>query len=301
MAPARLRPLLYLLGAVIFWGASFAATKGAYASLPPMMVMWLRMIVASVTFLPFWHVVPRPRYQPGDWKLLGLASLFIPCLYFLLEGYAVRFTTSSQAGVVSAIMPLMVAAGAWLVLGERLRWQGVVGIGVSIAGVIVLSTTGVTQESAPAPALGNLLEVGAMIAATGSTLTIKKLSTRYDPWFLTAFQSAVGVVFFAPLALLSGPIEWSAVSRGVWLSIAYLGVLSSLGAFGLYNSALRMLPANRAALAINLIPAVALFAGWVLLGEVLSGVQIAACIVIVAAVMFAEVSGHVSPSDPAPR
>jgi len=299
MTAGRLRPLLYLSGTVLFWGTSFVAIKTAYSGFSPMMVMWLRMTVASLVFLPFWRRVPRPQRRTGDWRFLGLAVLFIPCLYYLLEAFAVRFTTSSQAGVVSATMPLMVAAAAWVFLRERLSWQSAVGIGVSIAGVAVLSTAGVAQESAPAPALGNLLELAAMMAAAGSTVTVKHLSDRYDPWLLTGLQAAVGVAFFGPLAIASGPTDWLAVSPAAWGAVLYLGTACSLGAFGLYNSALKLMPASRAALAINLIPAVALLAGWVVLGESLSALQLAACFLIVGAVVFAEISGRLPAEEPA--
>ena len=56
---------------------------------------------------------PGPTTGPGDWKVLTLLCLMQPCAYFLLEGYAVSLTTSAQAGMVSALVPLLVAAGAW--------------------------------------------------------------------------------------------------------------------------------------------------------------------------------------------
>ena len=67
----------------------------------------------------------------------------------------------------------------------------------------------------------------------------------------------------------------------------------SLGAFGLYNSALKILPANRASLAINVIPAVAVLAGWLALGEALTVWQLAACAVIVGAVVYAELGSPI--------
>lgn len=292
-----LRPWLYLSGTVLFWGTSFVVTKAAFADFSPMMVMWLRMTVATLVFLPFWARLPRPQYQAGDAKLLAMAVTFIPCLYYLLEGFAVRLTTSSQAGVISAIMPLMVAFGAWVLLRERVGWQGAVAIAVSIVGVAVLSFAGVAQESAPSPLLGNALQLGAMVAATGSTLTVKRLSARYDAWFLTGLQAAVGCVFFAPLAFASGAVHWAAVSPLAWGAVVYLGTFCSLGAFGLYNSALRLMPASRAALAINLIPAVAMLSGWIGLGEALTPVQLIACVAIVGAVVFAESAGRVVPAE----
>jgi drug/metabolite transporter (DMT)-like permease len=284
---------------VLFWGTSFAALKTSMGSFSPMMVMWLRMTIATLVFLPFWRLVPRPDYRAGDWKLLALAVAFIPCAYYTLEGFAVHFTTSSQAGVISATAPLLVAAGAWVFLHERLSWQGAVGIGASIVGVAILSTAGVTQETAPAPLLGNVLELCAMVAAAGSFITVKHLSTRYDPWFLTGLQAAVGVAWFAPLAFTSGSSGWSSATPEAWVAVAYLGTFCSLGAFGLYNNALKLMPAGRAALAINLIPAVAVLTGWLVLGEALTPAQLGACALIVAAVVFAELFGHVPAQEPA--
>lgn len=288
MMHARKLAILALAGTVFFWGTSFTATKAAYAELPPMTVIWLRMLIASAVFLPFWHRLPRPQYRPGDLPVLIASMAFIPCAYFALEGYAMVFTTSSQAGVVSATAPLIVAIGAWAILRERLRWQQISAVAVSMAMVAVLATSGTTQASAPAPLLGNLLELGAMATAAGSTITIKHLTARYNPWFLAGLQAAAGAIFFAPFALFGPPIAWGSLAPQTWLAVAYLGVLPGLLAFGLYNTALRALPAASAALAINAIPAVAVIAGWLVLGEALTVVQLVACGVIIAAVAFAQ-------------
>lgn len=283
------KALLLLAGTVLFWGSSFAVTKDTYAELSPMAVMSLRMIIASLAFLPFWWRLPRPQYRRGDAKLLALSMAFIPCAYFLLESLAMLYTTSSQAGVISATVPLIVALGAWLLFRERLTWQQGVGVTVSITMVVLLAMSGASQASAPMPWLGNLLELGAMVAAAGSMLSIKQLSSRYHPWFLTGLQAASGAVFFTVLAAATG--GWpnlGGLSVPVMLELAYLGVFPGLLAFGLYNSALKMMPATTAALAINLIPVVAVLTGWLLLGESLTVVQLLACGLIIAAVVFAE-------------
>ncbi len=293
------RPLAYLVGAVLLWGTSFAVTKSAYAALPPMYVVWFRMVVALVAFLPLLPLVKRPAYRAGDWKLLALAALFIPCLYYALEGFAIQYTTSSQAGVVAAVMPLIVAISAWAVLRERPTTRTIVAILVSMAGVAALSLGGTSQASAPNPVLGNLLELGAMFAAAGATLTIKRLSSRYDPLLITGLQMAVGAVFFAPLALASAPVDLATVTLPAWAAVAYLGVGCGLGGFALYNSGLRLVPATRAALTINLVPAVAMLTGWLALGETMAPLQIAACALIVGSVVYAEFRST-RPPRPAP-
>jgi len=279
---------MLLSGAVLFWGTSFAATKTALDSFAPMTVIWLRMVVATVVVLPFLPRLPRPRYKPGDWRLLALSALFIPCFYYLCEGYAVRFTTSSQAGVVSAVVPLLVAAGAWLFLKERLTARSVIAIAASLVGVAMLSFGGVEQASASNPLLGNSLELLAMVAAAGSMLSIKHLTERYDAWFLTGMQAVVGAVFFLPFALSDGLQGVLAAPPVAWACVGYLGVFASLGAFGMYNTALKLMPASRASIAINMVPAVALLTGWLARGESLAVVQLIACVLIVGAVVSSE-------------
>ncbi len=286
--PHRLVLALYLLGANALWGTSFVATKIALSGFPPMTVMWMRWMVATLVFLPFWRRVPRPQYRRGDWKLLLLAAAFIPCLYYLLEGYALRYTTSGQAGVISAVYPLLVGVGAWIFLKERLSRRGAVGIVLSLAGVVLLTLSGPVQETASNPVLGNLLEFLAMLSGAGSALAIKRLSVRYSAWFLTGMQAAVGCVFFLPFALASGSGAWTEAPLSAWASVLYLGTLVSLGSWGLYNSALVRMPANKAALTVNLIPGIALLAGWALRGETISLAQLGACVLIVAAVVYAE-------------
>jgi len=287
-ATNRIVWMLCLLGAVVFWGTSFVATKTALDSFSPMTVIWLRMAIATVVFTPAWFFIPKPAYQRGDVKWLALIALLQPCVYYLAEGYAVRLTTSSAAGVISAMVPLLVAAGAWMFLGERLSVRSCVAIAISLVGVAMLSVGGHAQASAPNPVLGNVLEVVAMASAAGSMIALKHLSARYDPWFLTGLQAGVGALFFLPGALASGPAGWAGAAPVAWGSVAYLGVAVSLGAFGLYNTAVVHMPANRAALSINLVPAVALASGWLLRGESLSPGQLAACAVVVGAVVLSE-------------
>ncbi|BCS89381.1 DMT family transporter [Pseudodesulfovibrio sediminis] len=268
---------LCLAGAVLLWGTSFMATKAALSGFAPMAAMWLRMALASLVVLCIRNRIPAPRYQKGDWKVLSFLCLMQPCLYFLLEGYAVSLTTSSQAGMLSALVPLLVAVGAWIVLKEPMSFMGMTGLAVSIGGVVWLSLGGSPDVSAPNPALGNLLEVGALTCAAIYMVVMKRLSVRYSTWWLTGMQCVAGAIFFLPGIFLSGIGPVDAIPLSAWLAIGYLGLFVTLGAFGLYNMAMTYMSAGRAAIAINLVSPVALFAGWLMLGETMSPAQLGAC------------------------
>lgn len=255
------------------------ATKAALAGFAPMTVIWLRMVLASLVGIVVFRRIPRPDYKPGDWKVLTFLCLMQPCLYFLFESYAISLTTSSQAGMLAALVPLLVAAGAWVVLKEPMSIMGMAGLAVSIGGVIWLSLSGAPDESAPNPVLGNFLEVCALTCAAICMVVMKRMSVRYSTWWLTAMQCVAGAIFFLPGALLVGtPVV--EVPTTAWIAVCYLGLFVTLGAFGLYNMAMTMMPAGKAAMAINMVSPVALVSGWLVLGEAMTLMQLAACGVI---------------------
>jgi drug/metabolite transporter (DMT)-like permease len=287
----RFLPLAALFSAVFLWGGSFAAMRLAVQSLNPLSVVWLRMIIALAAILPFVRRLEIGVYRRGDWKSLLPMVLFQPCLYFMLESNALRYTTSSQAGVISALVPLLVAVGAWFMLGEPMGKNTLGGLLLSVGGVAVLSFCGTADASAANPLLGNGLELCAMVSAAINIIMVKRLSDRYNPWLLTALQVLAGSLFFSPglILLIRNPaVHWT---PPLIFSIVFLGALVTLGAFGLYNWGMSCIPASRASAFINLVPVTAVLIGWLVMGESLNGVQsVSAAAVIVGVVISQNVS-----------
>ncbi|MCP3898329.1 MAG: DMT family transporter, partial [Desulfobacteraceae bacterium] len=195
------------------------------------------------------------------------------CLYFLFESNALQLTTSSQAGIIAACVPLMVAFAAWMFLSESINTKTIFGLVLSIAGVILLTIFQSSNANTTNPVLGNILEFGAMVCATCNIILIKQLSNRYNTWTLTAMQVIAGAIFFAPG--LKGVFE---ADPSVWTFqtitiLIFLGSFVSLSAFGLYNYGISKVAASKASIFINLVPVVAVLLGWVVLNEVLNTKQ----------------------------
>jgi len=277
-------PYTVIALATLFWGSSFAAMKVTITDLGPTSVMWARMASAFLVVLPFSRKLWPREYRAGDWKSLLAFVGLQPCLYFLLESNALRFTNSSQAGLISASVPLMVAVGAHFFLHERVSRATVAGLFLALGGVVWLTLAGTPSRTASNPLLGNTLELGAMISAVAYMLMVKRLTERYNPWTLTAMQIAAGLIFFSPGALFFFRGGFKTLTLQQLATLAYLGVFVSLGAFGLYNLGIKYIPANRASAMVNLIPVIAVFFGWVLLDERLNAYQMAAAVCVLGGV-----------------
>ena len=286
-ATGKVVPIVALIAAALLWGGSFSAMRLALKSMNPWSVMWLRMAIALMLILPFLGRLSLKRYRKGDWRLLLPMVFFQPCLYFLLESHALQLTTSSQAGVIAAFVPLMVALGAFLILGEPLGKRTLIGLFLSVAGVVVLSSEGDATGLAANPLVGNSLELLAMMCSAMNFLIVKRLCDRYNPWLLTAFQVLAGTLFFSPglFFLIRDTVAWT---PHLMLSFLFLGGLVSLGAFGLYNWAMSFVPASKAAVFINMVPVAAVIFGWTLLGESLGVVQCAAAFGVILGVVISQ-------------
>lgn len=279
-----------LLLAMLLWASSFVALKLAFRSYDPLVVIFGRMLVASLCFLPFLPSFFRITFRKRDIKYLVIMAVCEPCLYFMLEARALELTSASQAGMITAIMPLLVAILAAVLLKEKVCRGTLFGFGLSIAGACWLSLAAVSTEASPHPLLGNFLEFLAMACAAGYTITLKHLSGNYPPLFMTAFQAFLGSLFFFPFLLLPGTPLPTAFVPVPALAIVYLGVFITLGAYGCYNYSVSRMPASRAAAFINLIPVFSVLMGMLILGETLNLQQYLASGLVLAGVLVSHCS-----------
>ncbi|MDA7088641.1 DMT family transporter [Pseudomonas sp. SA3-5] len=276
-----------LVVAMALWGSSFIALKWAFAELPPLWVIFARMALGSLVFLLAWRWRGCICYRAGDWRyLLGLAACE-PCLYFIFEALALQNTSAAQAGMITALLPLLVAMGAFVFLHERISRTTLAGFLLALVGAVWLSLAGQADAHAPKPLLGNFYELLAMLCAMGYTLLLKHLSARYSAFILTAMQAFIGSLFFLPLALLSAPLPASISPQGM-LAVAYLGVVVTVGAYGLYNYGVSQLPASQASGFTNLIPLFTLVFAMLLLGERLNTLQLLAAALVFGGVALSQ-------------
>ena len=182
----------------------------------------------------------------------------------------------------------MVAVAAYVFLKEHLSKKSLLGFFIAVCGAITLSLLSTETELAPNPIFGNFFEFLAMACACGYTILLKHLTIRYSALFLTALQSLSGTLFFLPAAIVLPLPEVFSIHSA--LSIVYLGIFVSIGAYGLYNFAVSKIPASQATAYINFIPVFTVIIAFLILDERLSMGQLVACGIIVAGVVLSKPS-----------
>lgn len=291
--------------AMIFWATSFAYTKEVLVQLDAIFVMWVRLSVASIFFILAAPFLPWPQIRgslrPGDPLLIGVMVLSEPCLYFLCETYALKYTSAALAGVMAGLFPLAISMGAWIFFKQSsppLFWFGSL---LAVCGVAVMTFVSSPVESSPNPVLGNVFMLGAVLLGTSYTLIASKLSSRINAAFLTAIQAWGGTVFYTILCFspwarsdaleYSNRVPWghfpAQVTLDEWQKLIYLGICVSVGSYGLFAWAIGKIPAMTVAILINFIPIMSLIFAMIHLGESLSAVQVGAISVVLAGVFSA--------------
>jgi len=280
--------IVFLLIAMLTWASSFIAFKAAIGPVGPMSLMFGRMAIASLCFVYFIKQFCTLTFTKRDIKYILLLTFFEPCLYFVFEAKALQLTSASQAGMITSMMPLMTAIAASFVLKEYLSKRVVIGSALAVAGAIWLSLGAQSSENASNPLLGNFLEFCAMVCGTWYAIAVRYLSQKFSALFLTAAQAFIGTIFFLPLAVWE---TWGVPINLTWEAfgwICYLGIVVTLGGYGMFNLALSRIEVSRASVFVNLIPVFTVLLAYFFLGEVLSQTEMMASFVIFGGIIVSQ-------------
>ena len=170
-------------------------------------------------------------------KKLMLLSLFQPIAYFIFETTGVKLTSSSEAGIMIALIPVVVTIFAAVFLKERPSKSQLFFIVSSVLGVIFIVLMSGSENSTGHFA-GILSLFGAVLAAGVYNILSRKLSANFTPVEITFAMMWTGAAVFSIISAVTGIINGNLDDYITYLSsastlipILYLGILSSVCAF----------------------------------------------------------------------
>lgn len=283
--------LLALL-AYFLWGFSFLFSRLGMDEAPPFVMLAHRFTLAAAAMgvLALTGVV-KIRLRSKRVGRLLLMGLCEPVIYFICEAYGILYTTTAFSGVVLAAIPIVALFASALILRERVTGGQVFWSVLSVAGVVVYALNGSNDGSVTG--IGTLCLLLAVFSSVGFTLLSRTLSEEFTPFERTFIGTVEGMAAFWLLSVIQCHAEPSVLiaplsSGRYWLAIGYLGLVASIGGYGLLNYALGHLPVSRVSIGTNLITVISVFAGVVFLHEPFSWVSLVCSLVILAGIYGAE-------------
>ncbi|WP_129600824.1 DMT family transporter [Anaerophilus nitritogenes] len=267
MKDNKILPIIAGLVTSCIFGFSFLFTKEALDTIDPFDLLGFRFITAALALIFLRCIgIIKIDYKGKNIKALLILALFQPSFYFIFETLGIQKTTTSEAGVMMALIPIVVTCLAALFLKEIPSKAQMLSICISVLGVIVVVLMKSTDEKGSF--IGVFLLLCGVLCASILNILSRKLSISFKPVEITFFMMCTGAIFFGGISFAShllkgnlGNIFVPLKETKVWIAIFYLGILSSVVAFFLTNYNLSKLEASRAVIFSNLITVVSIVAG----------------------------------------
>ncbi len=282
-----------LIGQSIF-GFTFMFTKIALNHASPMTVIANRYMIAFLAMTAVILLTKKKLVFKGKNILaLILMSVFQPTLYFVFETYGISLTTTTFSSVMIALIPVVtLVCGIGILRELPSLWQCFFTI-VSVSGVIIMALQGKSEGTVTV--LGILLLSGAVISAVGYNILSRKISSDFSAFERTYAMAFIGMVSFVVIALFENISQPSKIITPLFnteylLSILFLGIVASVGAFILINNANTYLPVSKSTSFSCVTTVVSVLAGTLILKESISTVGIISSIMIIAGVLGVQLS-----------
>lgn len=267
--------------APVVWGTTYIVTSELLPPDRPLLSGVLRALPAGLLVIGLTRTLPKGHWW---WRAALLGTLNIGGFFALLFLAAYRLP-GGVAATLGSVQPLLVAGLAFLVLGERttawkLGWSlvGILGIALMVLkGTLVLDPVGI------AAGLG-----GAAAMASGVVLG-KRWGRPVPLMTFTGWQLTAGGLLLAPLAWwLEGrpPV----IDATALLGYAWLALPGTLVAYALWFRGVERLPATSLSFLPLLSPTVSTLVGWGVLGEALTPPQLIGFLLVLAAIVAAQLS-----------
>jgi drug/metabolite transporter (DMT)-like permease len=274
----------------LFWGSTYLAIDIAVEHIPPPLLCAIRFTVAGAIMLAYCLLRgEKLRYSARELLQFSIVGNLLLTGGNLTLSFAERSIASGLAALLVASIPLwFLVLDSWLLGDHHISTRGVVGLGLGFAGTVVLLWPQLiaTREVARHQLYWSLALLGGALSwALGSVLS-KKWQRGTPAFGATAWQvffAGMGNSIFAAASRDFGHATWT--PSGV-AAIAYLVVCGSLIGYTAYIYILSHAPTAKVSTYAYVNPLVAVFLGWLVLGESIDRFILAGSAIVVASVIL---------------
>ncbi|HIT06508.1 MAG TPA: DMT family transporter [Candidatus Scybalocola faecipullorum] len=291
MRKKELKGTAMLLLTAFIWGIAFVAQSDGMNYVGPFTFNCVRMVIGGLVLIPCIFILERMKGSRTEKKVERTNKKYmfiggILCGIALgaaaaLQQIGIQYTTVGKAGFITAMYIIIVP-----VLGIFFRRKAGVRVWISViiavAGLYLLCMSGSLKLGR-----GDLLVLLCALVFSVHILLIDYFSPKTDGVKMSCIQFlTAGLISAVPMLLFEKP----AVSdiTAAWLPILYAGVLSCGVAYTLQVIAQKDADPTVASLVLSLESVFSVLAGWVILGQVLSGREILGCVLMFAAIILAQ-------------
>ena len=271
MPLATLTPLILL--SIIGWAFAFPLIKIALEELSFINLTLLRFTITCSSLLVLLCLQPHrfTALQKNDIIPLFILGFFGIIVYHLGLNYGEQYVSPGAASLIVATIPVFVAVMAVRFLEETMTVRKIIGIGLSLLGVVILTIWGQSNTTIAVDYIFGALAV-LLAAIMGAIYTIagKKMLSRYSAFSLTTYAMLLGSVGLLPTISASFVSQVSEISWQTWISVIFLGLFSTIVSYTLWYIALEAKGASELSVYIYAVPILSTIISYVLFGDAIT-------------------------------
>lgn len=259
-------------GFVLLWNSGFIGAEYGLPYTGPFTLLFWRYL--ALTLLVLAYLVMRGRFQWVGWEAAGVNMLigvlahgvWLACVLLALD----HQVPAGIVAMVVALQPLATGALSGFITGERTHFLQWIGLGLGFAGVML--TVAFRIDFARYDSIfGYLIPLGSVMGITLATLIQRRIELKDAaltlPVDLTLFYQS-----FATTLACFFPAVWGEELSTRWtpefmLTMVWLILAVSLGAYSLMWLLIKRLSATRVASLFYLGAPVTMFMAWIAFGD----------------------------------
>jgi drug/metabolite transporter (DMT)-like permease len=272
-------PFLLLVLAPFFWACNWIIGRGVSTSIPPMAMTFYRWFFAVCILAPFaWpHLVREWRVAWKHRGILVLLGVVGVGSHNALAYLGLQYTTATNGVILNSFIPVMIVTLSWIVLGERLSPLQLIGVAISLSGVLAILSQGSLEMLAKLELnRGDVLVVLSMLLWSIYTVCLRWRPSGLHVLTFLFVISCIGDAFMFPFYVvetsLGRSMAFSALNIAAVVSAA---LLSSVLAYVFWNRGVAQVGASVAGLFIHLVPVFGIILAGLFLDERLQAFHVA--------------------------
>lgn len=273
---------LLLLTAAI-WGVAFVAQRVGMDYIGPLTFNFVRFLIGGIVLLPvitFFRRGKAKEKRKYTWQG-GICCGLALCVGSLFQQYGIRYTTVGKAGFITALYIIIVPIlGVFLKKKVRpIIWISAL---IAVVGFYLLCMSDSLSFS-----LGDFLILLCALAFSIHILLIDYFSARGDGVVISCIQFFVSAICCGVGAFIVESPKLSEIFAA-YIPLLYAGVLSCGVAYTLQIVGQKQIDPTVASLILSLESVIAVLAGWIILGQSLTGREMLGCVFVFLAIILVQ-------------
>lgn len=273
--------------AILFWGASFIATKYLLAELTPETIISMRLILAITLLLSIALIQKRDFSINFKSHLYILVLAMIAVFHLWIQVTGLKFTTASNTGWIIGTAPIFMAVLGLIFFKEKLNALKIIGIITATFGLLLLVGKGDLSNIDIIKNKGDLLVLSSSFTWGIYSMVNKKISLNYSPLMTILYLFIMMAIIIIPFTVSTSSINSVKNLSGLgWIAILFLGLLCSGVSYVIWAYALREMESAKVGAYLYFEPFVTVLTAWIFLREDITLLMMLSGLIITAGVFL---------------